>query len=128
MESSTAASYETPCQSANDGFRPLQAHDRPWPAARRPARVHEGALGRGDRDRPERPRIHRARRVGEALHGHVRVRARVVEVAVQARFRGSVPSKSMAMWPPSTVTVTATLIGSVPGPQSSMWSSKWYEP
>jgi len=25
MEISTAASYETPCQSANDGFRPLHA-------------------------------------------------------------------------------------------------------
>src|SRR5206468_1129621 len=72
-------------ERADDRLERPVADDRARPAARRRARVEEGPFRRLHGDGSERARVHRAERVGQALHRGIRVRARVVDVRVHAR-------------------------------------------
>ena len=63
------------------------ADDRPRSPAGGRARIQERALRRRHRHRPQSALVHGAERVGQALHGGVGVRARVVDVGVHARGR-----------------------------------------
>ena len=74
-------------QRAQHGLECAIADDRPRPAPGRRSRVQERAGRRRHRDRPQGALVHRSERIGQALHGRVRVRARVVDVGVHAGRR-----------------------------------------